>query len=140
MTTIIFNFVFSFLASLCFGVMFNIRGNNLFFAALGGSFGWLVYALLSPILSEDIVRYFIASVLISVYSQKMAIWRKTPVLVFLAVAFIPLVPGYSIYKTMECVLLSDTDFMNYALYTFKVVMAMATGFLVSSYTIHTTRR
>ena len=36
MANMIYQSFFAFLASLGFGVLFNIRGKNLFFAALGG--------------------------------------------------------------------------------------------------------
>lgn len=88
---------------------------------------------LAFVIEEDVVRYFFASVVISIYARIMAKIRKCPVLVFLVIAFIPLVPGYSIYKTMEYLLLSDIEeFIVTATETFKIVMAITTGFLITT--------
>ncbi len=124
---------FSFLAALGFGILMQVRGKNLLFAALGGMLGWVIFKGLTPLIADDIMRYFIASVVISHYAQQMAFFRRTPALVFLAIAFIPLVPGYASYQTMIGLLMDDMDqFTQGALYTFKVVMAIATGFLISA--------
>ncbi len=137
MDSILFQSVFSFLASLGFGILMQVRGKNLLFSALGGMLGWVIFIALTPLVPDDSIRYFIASVVISHYSQQMAHLRKTPTLVFLAIAFIPLVPGYAAYQTMVSLLLSDIpQFTQGALYTFKVVMAIATGFLISSNVLH----
>lgn len=130
---VLYQSIFVFFASLGFAIVFNVKGKNLFFASLGGMIAWFIYLVFKPLIEDDIIRYFIASVAISIYSQKMAKIRKCPVLIFLVIAFIPLVPGYSIYKTMECILLSDiSQFIDRALYTFKVVMSIATGCLIST--------
>ncbi len=130
---IIINTVFSFTASLCFAVVFNIRDKNLVFSAIGGMIGWMLFYGLSFVIQDDIIKYFVASVAVSFYSRYMAKRTKSPVLVFLVVAIIPLVPGYSIYKTMENLLMADTQtFIDSAVYTFKVAMVIATGFLLST--------
>ncbi len=140
MTDILFQGIFSFLASLGFGILVQVRGKNLLFSALGGMLGWLVYTGLASFIPDDIIRYFIASVVISHYAQQMAHYRRAPALVFLAIAFIPLVPGYAAYQTMVGLLLSDIpQFTQAAIYTFKVVMAIATGFLISSNVLHPVR-
>ncbi len=133
MQNIIFQSIFSFLASLGFGILMQVRGKNLLCAALGGMLGWLVYVGLVALGMDDIVGYFVASVAISLYAQQMAYVRRAPALVFLAIAFIPLVPGYAAYRAMIGLLMEEMDvFAQESLYTFKVVMAIATGFLISS--------
>ncbi len=125
--------LYAFGGSFGFAILYNIKGKNLLLSTLGGVLGWVIYVALRPLIGDDIIRYFIASMAICLYAQKMAQLRKCPVVVFLVIAVIPLVPGYAAYKTMEALLRSDmTQFMTEALYTFKVVMAMATGFLATS--------
>lgn len=127
------DFLFSFLASLGFAIIFNIKGKNALMAAFGGAIAWCTFVALAFVIEEEIVRYFLASVVISIYAREMAKIRKCPVLVFLVIAFIPLVPGYSIYKTMEYLLLSNIEeFIITATKTFKIVMAITTGFLVTT--------
>lgn len=125
--------IFSFLAAFGFSIVFNIKGKNVLIASLGGVIAWCIFIFLALLIPDDIIRYFVASVIISLYSRRMAKVRKCPVLVFLVIAFIPLVPGYSIFKTMEYLLLGDVDnFIITAVSTFKIVMAISTGFLLTT--------
>jgi uncharacterized membrane protein YjjB (DUF3815 family) len=85
--------VYAFLASVGFGLIVQIRGKNLWYAALGGMLAWFVYLLLRNRFADDVPAYFIAALTISVYSEVIAIVRKAPVTVFLVVSMITLVPG-----------------------------------------------
>lgn len=124
---------YAFFASLGFGLIFHIRGKNLWYAAFGGLLGWFVYLLFRGMFADDILQYFLAAVAISVYSEVMAIVRRAPVIVFLVVSLIPLVPGGSIYYTMvSCMMGDNTQFLELGLYTFKVAGAIAMGVLGSS--------
>lgn len=130
---IFFNLIFSFLGSLGFALTFNIKGKNVIYASMGGMIAWCSYVFMEPLIADDIVRYFLATLILSLYVQVMSKRQKAPTLVFLVIAFIPLVPGHSIYKTMEFLLVGNIDdFVVTGIHTFKIVMAIATGFLISS--------
>lgn len=93
-------FIVAFFASLGFGIIFNIKGKNLFFSSIGGGLSWLCYLYsikngISPILS-----FFIASIIFSIYSEICARYLKTPVTTLVICALIPLVPGAGMYYTM----------------------------------------
>lgn len=92
--------VVAFIASLGFGIIFNIRGKNLFFAAIGGGLSWLSYLLLKEFNVRDILSLFISSVIFSIYSEICARFLKTPVTTLVICALIPLVPGAGMYYTM----------------------------------------
>lgn len=129
--------LFAFLGCIGYGIVFNIKMPTMLYAALGGMLGWLVFLATQYVFTEDIVRYFMASAVVSFYAQKMARIRKAPALLFLVIAFIPLVPGFSGYKIMEHMLIYDQVALGEtATYTVKVVLAMATGFLVNSKVLH----
>ena len=83
--------VSAFIASMAFGIIFNIKNRNLFFAALCGALGWFVYKL-------SLNNGF--SISLSAYSEVFARILKTPVTTFIIVALIPLVPGGGMYYTM----------------------------------------
>ena len=40
---LIINSIYAFFSSLGFGIIFNIKGKNLFFSSLCGGLGWFVY-------------------------------------------------------------------------------------------------
>lgn len=58
---------------------------------------------------SDVPKYFIATVVISVYSEIMARVCKVPVTLFLTTAVLPLVPGGGMYYTMEYCVRGETS-------------------------------
>lgn len=90
----------SFIACIGFSIMFQIKGLNILFAAIGGFLSWAAY-LVAGVFSDNIyLCYLIAGLAISIYCEIMARVRHCPVTVFLVVAFIPLVPGALAYRTI----------------------------------------
>ncbi|OVE67087.1 hypothetical protein CCS79_15615 [Clostridium diolis] len=90
----------SFLASLGFGIIFNIKGKNLIFASIGGAISWFSYLYLKENYIGDILSLFISAILFSIYSEICARLLKTPVTTLVICALIPLVPGSGMYYTM----------------------------------------
>lgn len=90
----------AFIASFAFGIIFNIKGKNLFFAAICGAIGWFVYKFSIKLGASDTMAMFYASVALSGYSEIFARILKTPVTTFVIAALIPLVPGGGMYYTM----------------------------------------
>lgn len=100
----ILNSFFAFLSSIGFGIIFNIRGKNLIIASLGGGLGWLTYLLVLKLQPSLVFSLFIASMVVSIYSEIMARVFKNPVTIFIICAIIPLVPGGGMYfATLEAV-------------------------------------
>jgi len=124
--------VWSFFACAAFCFVFNIRGKMMFLASIGGAAGWLVFLLLSPI-KNDIVQFFFASMVTSVYSEIMARVCKKPVTPFQVISLIPMVPGGGIFYTMEyCVIGNSNMFMVTGLHTLGIAGALAMGILLVS--------
>lgn len=124
--------LYAFAACIGFCIIFNIRGKTILYASLGGSLGWLVYLLFAGS-STDIFQYFMASIVISVYSEIMARICKIPSTCFLLVALLPLVPGGGVYYTMEhCIVGDNTAFVETGLHTLGIAGAMAMGVLLVS--------
>ena len=90
----------SFVASFGFGIMFNIKGKKLVFAAIGGGLSWFVYSLFLKLNVSNVLSLFISSVVFSIYSEICARILKTPVTTIVICALIPLVPGAGMYYTM----------------------------------------
>lgn len=101
--------ILSIVATLGFGILFNIRGKKLIFAALGGGLGWLTYLLSTKAGIRQISAFFICSIIISIYSEIMARIIKTPVTTFIICALIVLVPGSGMYYTMRYAILGDVN-------------------------------
>lgn len=121
------------LGTLGFSILFNIRGRRLIMAAVGGLIAWLMYVILGYVISSEPIRYFIVSVLTSLYAEWMARRLKTPTTTFLMTALIPLVPGASLYYTMSYALGSDMQrFIQKAIDTLKLAGALALGIVLTT--------
>ncbi len=91
---------YSFLASLGFAFIFNIRGKNIFIASIGGSLSWLIYLMIQNAHGSITVSLFVAAFIVSIYSEAMARVFKSPVTTYTICGIIPLVPGSGMYSTM----------------------------------------
>ena len=125
--------LYIFMACMGFCIVFDIRSpQHLGVASLGGSLGWLVYLLASG-LNSDLLQFFIASCVISAYSECMARVFKAPVTGFLILSILPLVPGNGIYYTMEYCISGQVDqFISTGMHTFGIAGSLAMGVLFVS--------
>lgn len=123
---------YGFVACMAVCLVFNVRGKLIFFTSLGGAIGWFIYLLFSP-LQNDIVQFFIATVVITVYSEVMARVHKVPVTGYLLIALLPMVPGGGIYYTMEYCIAGNTQmFLETGLHTLGIAGSLALGILLVS--------
>ncbi|AYE33011.1 threonine/serine exporter family protein [Clostridium septicum] len=90
----------AFVATIGFGILFNIKGKKLIFAGIDGAIGWFVYKFILILGLSQVSALFIASISISIFSEVYARVLKTPVTTFIVCALIPLVPGGGMYYTM----------------------------------------
>ena len=98
-------YLYSFLSCAAFCVLYNVRGIRIFYAALGGALGKFIYEMAMPF--GMVVQFFISAVVVALYSELMARVSKCPVMIFLIVAVLPLVPGAAVYHTMESLYEAD---------------------------------
>ncbi len=125
--------IWSFFATLGFGIIFNVRDENLFFSALGGALGWLFYSLTLNQTGSEIIGMFIASIVISTYSEILARVLKNPVTLFLVCALIPLVPGSGMYNTVfSAVEGRPIESINYLFTTLSLAGVIAVGIILVS--------
>lgn len=125
---------YAFVACCGYCILFNIRGTGMALCSLGGALAWLVYLLVGPFAGgNDLLQYFWAAVFLSAYSEVMSRLRKCPVTGYQLLAFIPLVPGSGIYKTMEYCINGETDlFVSTGVHTLGISGALAVGVLLVS--------
>lgn len=127
---------YSFIATLAFSVLFNIKGKNTWLAALGGGLSWFFYILALKYTVSHPLAFFYASVTVAIYSEIMARVRKCPVTIFIICGILPLVPGGGMYYTMLASVEGDvTKSLSTGLSTLTIAGAIAVGvILVSSLT------
>lgn len=103
------NSLFSFMGTLSFAILFNIKGKKLFLAALGGGISWFFYLLLLNMTGSHLEALFFASIVGGIFSEVMARLLKTPVTTFVICTVIPLVPGGGMYYTMLATIQGDIN-------------------------------
>ena len=119
-----------FLGSLGFSTLFHIKGRRLLIASLGGLISWTVFLALAPLFPSESFRYFLASATVTVYAEVFARVIKTPTTTFLVPSLIPLIPGGSLYYTMNYALNEQwSAFGTKALYTLELAAALALGII-----------
>lgn len=124
---------YAFIATLGFGILFNIRNKNLFFASLGGGLTWFAYLLTNKFEPSTIFSLFIASIIAGIYSEIMARVLKSPVTTFAICSIIPLVPGSGMYYTMlESIQGNINKSLSQGLETISSAGAIAVGILLVS--------
>ena len=121
--------VYAFFACAAFSVFFNLRRKWMPLACLGGALGWLVYLLLGW--QSDVYAYFLATVVIAIYSEVMARVCHVPVTLFLTTGILPLVPGAGMYYTMKyCASGEMTMFIGTGIHTLALAGAIALGIVL----------
>lgn len=128
-----FQIIYAFIVSLGFGVLFNVRDKNLFFAALGGAVWWFFYSLTLNLSESSILAMLIASISISVYAEIFSRVLKNPVTLFLVCSLIPLVPGSGMYYTVfEAVQGNVFESLNHGIETLSLAGVIAVGIILVS--------
>ncbi|MFZ3172539.1 MAG: threonine/serine exporter family protein [Carboxydocellales bacterium] len=89
-----------FLASVLFGIIFDVPRKVLALAGVAGTVSWLTADVLQSLGMNILGAVFLATMLASCYGELMARLTRNPVSIFVVPAIIPLVPGAGAYFTM----------------------------------------
>lgn len=111
-----------------FGLLFNIQGRNLIHTSIAGCLSWSCYLLCKNLGLAEEISYFLASVIIGLYSEIIAIKLNAPSNNILIAALIPLAPGGGVYYTMQNLIYKNylVSFQN-GIQTFLLAGSMALG-------------
>ena len=116
-----------------FAIFLKMRGKQIVMAALGGAITWIVYLLVQEAVEGLFIPYFAASIFVAVYAEIMARVNRAPATIFLTAAAVPLIPGGSLYYTMEGLVNQDNEtFAVNGVATITVALAIALGFMLVS--------
>lgn len=119
--------------TLGFGFLFNSRGKKLVFAAVGGMLSWSVFLALGIIMENEVLRYFIVSLLTAGYAEILARLIKTPASTFCMLSLLPLVPGSALYSAASAAISSDFElFADRAVYTLSLAVALSLGIIITT--------
>ncbi len=120
----------SFVGTLCFGVLFRMRGRRLLATAMGGVLCYLIYLILIRYITNEPLVYYVVAIIVSVYSELIARLLKTPATPIVTTALIPLIPGGALYNTMVLAFESSPmEFLEKAVDTISLASAFALGII-----------
>lgn len=129
----ILQIICAFIATLGFGILFNVRDKNLLFASLGGALGWFAYLISMNMNNSVMMSTFIASLVISIYAEIFSRVLKNPVTLFLICALIPLAPGSGMYYTILAAVQGDIiQSLNKGIETLSIAGLIALGIITVS--------
>ena len=130
-STALIQIIASFVGTLGFGILFNIRGHKLILSSLGGAFAWFCFLVFNALFGREILCYLLVSVIASIYSEIMARVIKTPVTTFSIAVLIPLIPGSALYYSLKYALEGNTgNFIAKASYTLSLAAALSVGIIL----------
>ncbi|MEO4053873.1 threonine/serine exporter family protein [Solibacillus sp. CAU 1738] len=93
--------ILSFVATACFGVIFNAPTKAIPYCGFVGSIGWSIYYALSVQGIDEVRASFIGAFVVAIVAQLFARRYKMPMIIFSVSGIIPLVPGGIAYNTMR---------------------------------------
>ncbi|MBQ3181783.1 MAG: threonine/serine exporter family protein [Clostridia bacterium] len=133
MVEFIIAIISSFVATLGFTLIYNIKGKNLIIASVSGAFSWAVYLICQRYSASLVFPYLMSGVAIALYSELAAYFFRVPATVYLKPGIIPLVPGLTVFRTMESCLFGDIGtFAEGLVTTIKIGGAIALGLIFMS--------
>lgn len=121
--------LFSFIATACFGVIFNAPTKVIPYCGFVGAVCWSIYYILTNWEHIDTIQAtFLSAFIVAVIAHLLARTRRLPVIVFSVSGIIPLVPGGTAYNTMRNMVQQDyiTGLQN-AMLVFMISGAIAMG-------------
>ena len=128
MKQILIQLVTAFIGSLGFGLLFGLRMKHVFWAALGGMIAWGIYLGVYALIPELFLANLCASVFAVTYAELMAHLRKCPATLFVVTGVVPMVPGGTLYRTMDFAVNGDLETAAvYGHKTLIVALAIAAG-------------
>ena len=123
--------VFSVFASAGFVIIFNIHGYGNLLCALGGGITWAAFCVVQALGGNELLCYFLATVVAAVFAEVMARVRKYPAISYLISSLLPLIPGSGIYyAAQQAVQGNSAGFVAYGTKTLAIAGVMAVGILL----------
>jgi uncharacterized membrane protein YjjP (DUF1212 family) len=115
----------------CF--LFNIHSLGILFCTTGGILTWIVHCIAMMLGLDEMTAVLVASVFAAIYAEVMARRRKCPAIGYLIIGLISLIPGSSLYYTINHVLKGEmSQFADRGMKTITIAGLMAAGILLVS--------
>ena len=110
MKTVVLQLIASFFGALGFSLIFNVEKKNLLPCALGGVAVWAAYLFSANVLLwGDLLSAAVSAAVCQLVAEALARILKAPTTTFCIPSLVPLIPGGSLYRTMDAIILRDWE-------------------------------
>lgn len=131
MTEFIEQIIFSFIASVSFGIILNGPRRGVFFGGIAGTLGWMSFWVINRAIDDLAISNFVGSVVIGLICIILSRKLRLPVITLNTPAVVPLVPGGAAYMAVRSVV--EENYMasvNYVMDVLWTAGAIVLGFMV----------
>ncbi len=130
--TYISNFIFSYISTIGFAIMFNAPSKSIFKTGFAGAMGWMFYMFTMSQYPNKGTASFIGALTVGLLSEWFATKTRRPVTLYVIPGIIPLVPGFGLYYTILSII--RKDYMNAANTGFEsifIAIGIALGLILA---------
>lgn len=121
------------LGTLGFGFVFNAKKDKLVFILIGGLLNIVTYELVLYYSNNLFLSSLICASVTYIYSSILAVFTKVPAIIYILTGLLPVVPGSSLFYTMQNLVLGHYDLAKqYAITTIIITLGIACGIAVFS--------
>ncbi|NFQ66251.1 threonine/serine exporter family protein [Clostridium sporogenes] len=119
--------------TLGFTLFFSVNKKHVAAATFGGLLSWTIYLVIYHITESIFLGNMIASMIVCLWSELMARKLKAPTNIFMIPGIIPLLPGGTLYYTMEAMLQKNKKiFIQKGLETVMITIGIVAGIVAVS--------
>ncbi|KPU28028.1 membrane protein [Caloranaerobacter sp. TR13] len=126
-------FIYAFLSTLGFSIIFNIPKDSIIKSGITGALGWVVYLFININYSSKVAGAFLGAITVGMIGEIMARLFKKPATVYIIPGIVPLVPGAGMYYTMLSVI--EKNFIqaaNFGSETLFIAASISSGIIIST--------
>lgn len=126
-------FLTAFTGCIGFSIVFHVRRSEWLRASLGGVFSWAVYLIALHFLTNDYIAAFLGASASALYGEVAARKAHAPATIFISIAFVPLIPGASLYRTADALMNNlVVEGFQRGTYTLYFAASMSAGIVVTT--------
>lgn len=128
---------FSFICSIGFGIVFQIRPRELPIAGLAGVVVRITLILCQMFTANRLVYTFIGALIGTFYAELVGSVRKTSIAKFMYPAMVPMIPDDLLYKVIVCIIhLDRANLMTYGVDLASSLAGIALGCMLAPMLLH----
>lgn len=113
MIQILISLVTAFVGCIGFCLLFDVEKRHIPVASIGGVLTYIIYLIGKRLGWDTFLASIMASAFATCYAEIAARVKKSPTIIFLILALIPLIPGSSLYYMMSNMVQKNMELVRY---------------------------